>query len=87
MAKSSSLKEIPMCICGHDIFYHDIRINPQLTNYMIDNIREHGEPTEVVVGKCNENNGNRYTCKCKRFNSIDIWMNQLWEEMKQYEIV
>ncbi len=83
MAKSlSRKKDIPMCICGHDIFYHDMRVTPHIVGYIsADKIHN---PTNIAIGKCNENDGEYYTCKCKQFNSIDMWMNELWEEMKQY---
>ena len=81
---SASAPEPPMCTCGHDIFYHDMQIVPHIVGKVPeDKLRA---PTEVSVGKCNENDGHRYICKCKQFNSIDTWMNQLWEEMKKYAL-
>lgn len=74
-----------MCVCGHDIFVHDMQVialqniimATNATNKMLD-------PINIKVGKCHENNMDHYTCKCKQFNSIDIWMNQLWKEFQQY---
>ena len=76
--------DTPVCVCGHDIYYHDMIIRPHIVGPVKE--EDVNKPTEVSVGKCNENDGHRYTCKCKRFYSIDTWMNELWEAVKSRAI-
>ena len=63
----------PVCNCGHDVFYHQI---------VILRHNSEGDATQITIGGCNETDGTSYTCKCRRFNSIDSWMNELWEKIR-----
>ena len=58
------------CVCGHDVFYHDIQVD---WKFLPD------EPRSAKIGMCRA-----YKCKCRLYYGTDEWFNALWEQFKKY---